>query len=83
MTQLTSPNQQTVVDYYDTKSPYGYDIEDKILKVITNNGKTILKEVMDIKYLDNDIQNRMYNHGYAVTINTKRPRQFISLGEAI
>jgi len=53
------------------------------LKVITNNEQTIIKEVIDINDWDKDIQNRMYNHGFAVTINTKRPRQFISSKEAI
>ncbi len=81
--QLTSPNLQTVVDYYPTKNWMGKNIEDKILKVITNNEQTIIKEVIDINDWDKDIQNRMYNHGFAVTINTKRPRQFISLEEAI
>ncbi len=81
--QLTSPNLQTVVDYYPTKNWMGKNIDDKILKVITNNEQTIIKEVIDINDWDKDIQNRMYNHGFAVTINTKRPRQFISLEEAI
>ena len=81
--QLTSPNLKTVVDYYPTKNWYGKNIEDRILKVITNNGQTILKSVIDIDSWDNEIINRMYNHGFAVTINTKRPRQFISLEEAI
>tara|TARA_E500000331_G_scaffold175376_2_gene169253 strand:- start:23366 stop:23608 length:243 start_codon:yes stop_codon:yes gene_type:complete len=76
--QLTSPNLKTVVDYYPTKNWYGYDIEDKILKVITNNEQTIIKEVIDIKEWDEDIQNRLDNHNFAVTINTKRPRQFIT-----
>ena len=81
--QLTSPNLQTVVDYYPTKNWMGKNIDDKILKVITNNEQTIIKEVIDINDWDKDIQNRMYNHGFAVTINTKRPRQFISVEEAI
>ena len=81
--QLTSPNLKTVVDYYPTKNWYGKNIEDRILKVITNNGKTILKRVIDIDSWDKDIQNRLDNHNFAVTINTKRPRQFISLEEAI
>ncbi len=81
--QLTSPNLQTVVDYYPTKNWMGKNIDDKILKVITNNEQTIIKEVIDINDWDKDIQNRMYNHGFAVTINTKRPRQFISSKEAI
>ena len=76
--QLTSPSLKTVVDYYPTKNWYGYDIEDKILKVITNNEQTIIKEVIDIKEWDEDIQNRLDNHNFAVTINTKRPRQFIT-----
>ena len=76
--QLTSPNLQTVVDYYPTKNWMGKLIEDKILKVITNNGQTIIKEVIDINSWDEDIQNRLYNHNFAVTINTKRPRQFIT-----
>jgi len=81
--QLTSPNLKTVVDYYPTKNWYGKNIEDKILKVITNNEQTIIKEVIDIKEWDEDIQNRLDNHNFAVTINTKRPRQFISLEGAI
>ena len=76
--QLTSPNLQTVVDYYPTKNWMGKLIEDKILKVITNNGQTIIKEVIDINSWDEDIQNRLYNHNFAVTMNTKRPRQFIT-----
>ena len=76
--QLTSPNLKTVVDYYPTKNWMGKNIEDKILKVITNNGQTIIKEVIDINTWDEDIQNRLYNHNFAVTMNTKRPRQFIN-----
>ena len=76
--QLTSPNRQTVVDYYPTKNWMGKLIEDKILKVITNNGQTIIKEVIDINTWDEDIQNRLYNHNFAVTMNTKRPAQFIN-----
>lgn len=78
--QLTSQDNTKVVDYYPTKDAYGYNIEDKILKVITYNGQTLVKEVMDSKYLDNEITNRLYNHNFKVTINTKRPAQFITLG---
>ena len=76
--QLTSQDNTKVIDYYPTKDAYGYDIQDKILKVITYNGQTLVKEVMDSKYLDNEITNRLYNHNFKVTINTKRPAQFIT-----
>ena len=52
--QLTSPNLKTVVDYYPTKNWMGKNIEDKILKVITNNEQTIIKEVIDIKEWDEE-----------------------------
>ena len=76
--QLTSQDNTKVIDYYPTKNAYGYPIDNQILKVITYNGQTIVKTVMDSKYLDNEITNRLWNHNYKVTMNTKRPAQFIT-----
>ena len=81
--QLTSIGGSMVVDYYPTKSIFDNKIIDEVfLKIVSFKGKTMKKSIIKGQaYTDELVSYK--DHDYAITINTKRPAQFINPKEAI
>ena len=62
---------ETVVDYYPAKSwDTGITNPDKFLKVVTYNGKTCGKEVIDRRKMNRQINNRLARRWKAISNNT-------------
>ena len=72
-----------VIDYYPTKSIFDNKIIDEVfLKIVSFKGKTMKKSIIKGQaYTDELVSYK--DHDYAITINTKRPAQFINPKEAI
>ncbi len=81
--QLTSIKGSMVIDYYPTKSIFDNKIIDEVfLKIVSFKGKTMKKSIIKGQaYTDELVSYK--DHDYAITINTKRPAQFINPKEAI
>ena len=81
--QLTSIGGSMVIDYYPTKSIFDNKIIDEVfLKIVSFKGKTMKKSIIKGQaYTDELVSYK--DHNYAITINTKRPAQFINPKEAI
>ena len=61
---------QTVVDYYPTKSWINDSINpDKFLKVVTYNGKTVVKDVMPKEKMIRQINNHLARKWKAISNN--------------
>ena len=74
--QFKSENEETLIDYYETKDVHN-EIHDKVrLRVITFLGKTIEKKPINVYDMAEEID-ILLEKNYAVTINTKRPAQFV------
>jgi|TARA_B100000131_G_C17818559_1_gene492752 hypothetical protein len=81
--QLISNNNFLTIDYYPAKSWIDNKIiNDLNLKVVTANGKTQYKVLVNNKAMNDDILSKK-DDGYSITINTKRPAQFVSFSEVI
>ena len=67
-----------VIDYYPTKSIFDNKIIDEVfLKIVSFKGKTMKKSIIKGQaYTDELVSYK--DHDYAITINTKRPAQFIN-----
>jgi hypothetical protein len=76
--QLTSIKGSMVIDYYPTKSIFDNKIIDEVfLKIVSFKGKTMKKSIIKGQaYTDELVSYK--DHDYAITINTKRPAQFIN-----
>ena len=76
--QLTSIKGSMVIDYYPTKSIFDNKIIDEVfLKIVSFKGKTMKKSIIKGEaYTDELVSYK--DHDYAITINTKRPAQFIN-----
>ena len=81
--QLTSIKGSMVIDYYPTKSIFDNKIIDEVfLKIVSFKGKTMKKSIIKGQaYTDELVSYK--DHDYAITINTKRPAQFINPKEGL
>ena len=80
--QLVSHYGETVIDYYPVKSIFTHNIIPNLnLKVVSNKGKTLYKLLLDDYATGDDIIRRNDSGKYNITINTKRPAQFVSQSE--
>ena len=80
--QLISDNGFLVIDYYPCKSITTGDlIPDLNLKVVTANGKTQYKVLMNDYATGDDIISKNDSGHYVITDNRKRPAQFVSNAE--
>ena len=78
--QFQSESLNTVVDYYEVKYfiPYGTEVSKNVrLKVVTYKGKTFERAPINVYDMAEEIDILLENN-YAVTINTKRPAQYMS-----
>ena len=81
--QIVSNCGNLVVDYYPTKSIFDNKIIDEVfLKIVSFKGKTMKKSIIKGQaYTDELVSYK--DHDYAITINTKRPAQFINPKEGL
>ncbi len=76
--QFKSQNKDLVIDYYETKDIHN-DVHNKVrLRVITFLGKTVEKKPINVYDMAEEIDDLLKKE-YAVTINTKRPAQFVPM----
>ena len=74
--QFRSPEKETLVDYYQTKDVHN-EIHNKVrLRVVTFLGKTIERRAVNVYDMAEEIDD-LLELNYEVTINTKRPPQFV------
>ena len=75
--QFQSESLNTVVDYFEVKDWRNNVSKNARLKVVTFKGKTAEKAPINVYDMAEEIDILLENN-YAVTINTKRPAQFMS-----
>ena len=63
--QITSQSGAVVIDYYPTKTRANVKLHDKVLTILTLNGKTFLKKVISTEAYINAVS---YTH---LTLPTK------------
>ena len=74
--QFRSPEKETLVDYYQTKVVHN-EIHNKVrLRVVTFLGRTIERRAVNVYDMAEEIDD-LLELNYEVTINTKRPAQFV------
>ena len=76
--QITSFSEKLVIDWYPIKDWNNNPIKDKFLRILSFNGQTWTKRIVSDNDMTDEIINRKDNFNQAITINTKRPAQFVS-----
>lgn len=77
--QIVSNCGNLVIDYYPTKSILNNKpIPDNNLKVVTFNGRTQYKVILNDYALGSDIIEKNDSGDYIITDNTKSPYQFVN-----
>ena len=80
--QITSQSGAVVIDYYPTKTRSNVKLHDKVLKILTLNGKTFLKKVISTEAYINDVYNRIHNFKFIDNnVDHSNLHQFITLKE--
>ena len=80
--QLQSQKGSMVVDYYPTKTWDSVKLHDKVLKVLTFRGQTIIKKVISTEAYINDVYNRIHNFKFIDNnVDHSNLHQFITLKE--
>ena len=80
--QIQSQKGSMVLDYYPTKTHQNVKLHDKVLKVLTFRGQTIIKKVISTQDYINEVYDRIHNFKY-VDNNVAHSNcyQFVSLKE--
>ena len=79
--QITSFSEKLVIDLYPIKDWNNNIIEEKFLRILTFCGQTWTKRIVSGDNMTDEIIDRKDNYNQAITINTKRPAQFVSSTE--
>ena len=80
--QIQSQKGSMVLDYYPTKRWDSVKLHDKVLKILTLNGKTFLKKVISTEAYINDVYNRIHNFKFIDNnVDHSNLHQFITLKE--
>ena len=80
--QITSQSGSVVIDYYPTKTRSNVKLPDKVLKILTLNGKTFLKRVISTESYINEVYNRIHNFKFIDNkVDHSNLHQFVSLKE--
>ena len=80
--QIQSQKGSVVIDYYPTKKWDSVKLHDKVLKILTLNGKTFLKKVISTENYINDVYNRIHNFKFIDNnVDHSNLHQFITLKE--
>ena len=68
-----------VLDYYPTKNAYNVINPDKVLKVLTFKGQTMIKRVISMQEYVNDVYNRIHEFKYVDNnVDHSNVPQFVS-----
>ena len=71
-----------VIDYYPTKRWDSVKLHDKVLKVLTFRGQTIIKRVISTEAYINEVYDRIHNFKYVDNkVDHSNCYQFVSLKE--
>ena len=80
--QIQSQKGSMVVDYYPTKRWDSVKLHDKVLKVLTFRGQTIIKKVISTQDYINEVYDRIHNFKYVDNnVDHSNCYQFVSLKE--
>jgi|TARA_R100000479_G_scaffold64791_1_gene30824 hypothetical protein len=74
--QFQSQNEETVIDYYEVHNAKRETIKNARLRIVTFLGKTISRSPINVFDMAEEID-VLLEKNYAVTINTKRPSQYL------
>ena len=80
--QIQSQKGSMVLDYYPTKTHQSVKLHDKVLKVLTFRGQTIIKKVISTQDYINEVYDRIHNFKYVDNkVDHSNCYQFVSLKE--
>ena len=80
--QLQSQKGSMVLDYYPTKTHQNVKLHDKVLKVLTFRGQTIIKKVISTQDYINEVYDRIHKFKYVDNnVDHSNLHQFITLKE--
>ena len=80
--QIQSKKGSVVIDYYPTKTWDNVKLHDKVLKILTLNGKTFLKKVISTEAYINEVYDRIHKFKYVDNnVDHSNLHQFVSLKE--
>ena len=80
--QIQSQKGSMVIDYYPTKTHQNVKLYDKVLQILTLNGKTFLKKVISTENYINDVYNRIHNFKFIDNnVDHSNCYQFVSSSE--
>ena len=80
--QIQSQKGSMVLDYYPTKTHQNVKLHDKVLKVLTFRGQTIIKKVISTQDYINEVYDRIHKFKYVDNnVDHSNSYQFVSLKE--
>ena len=80
--QIQSQKGSMVLDYYPTKTHQNVKLHDKVLKVLTFRGQTIIKKVISTQDYVNEVYDRIHKFKYVDNnVDHSNSYQFVSLKE--
>ena len=80
--QIQSKMGSVVLDYYPTKTWDNVKLHDKVLKILTFRGKTMLKKVISTEAYINEVYDRIHKFEYVDNnVDHSNLHQFVSLKE--
>ena len=80
--QIQSKGGPMVLDYYPTKRWDSVKLHDKVLKVLTFRGQTIIKKVISTQDYINEVYDRIHNFKYVDNkVDHSNCYQFVSSSE--
>ena len=80
--QIQSQKGSMVLDYYPTKNHQNVKLYDKVLKVLTFRGRTILKKVISTEAYINEVYDRIHKFEYVDNnVDHSNCYQFVSSKE--
>ena len=80
--QLQSKKGSMVIDYYPTKTWDNVKLPDKVLKILTFRGQTMIKRVISTQDYINEVYERIHKFEYVDNnVDHSNLHQFVSLKE--
>ena len=80
--QIQSKMGSVVLDYYPTKTWDNVKLHDKVLKILTFRGKTMIKKVISTQDYINEVYERIHKFEYVDNnVDHSNLHQFVSLKE--
>ena len=80
--QIQSQKGSMVIDYYPTKTHQNVKLHDKVLKVLTFRGQTIIKKVISTQDYINEVYDRIHKFKYVDNnVDHSNSYQFVSSSE--